>query len=67
MADLTTMLADFLADFRRQIYADAARALEDAPPGQEAGVIITPVLLFEDHRVELEPMTFHRPGEASRG
>ncbi|MFZ4266609.1 hypothetical protein [Streptomyces arboris] len=56
----------FISEFMRQIHRDAARALADLPADQDAGVIVTPVLVIEGHEdVELEPMGFYRPKEAT--
>ncbi|MFH8577131.1 hypothetical protein [Streptomyces zaomyceticus] len=61
-------LAPFIAEFMRQIQRDAAQALADTPADQDAGVIVTPVIVLEGREIELDPVGYYRPAEvAPRG
>lgn len=62
-------LSAFIHDFMLRVHQDAAQALAALPADQDAGVIVTPVIVIEGHAdIELEPMGFYRPkAEAAHG
>ncbi|MGW6416281.1 hypothetical protein [Streptomyces sp. NPDC055055] len=60
-------LVAFFREFMLQVQRDAAVALAATPPDQDAGVIVTPVLVLEGEGIEMEPMAFYRPAEVPGG
>ncbi|WP_327415407.1 hypothetical protein [Streptomyces sp. NBC_01233] len=59
--------SEFIREFMLQIQRDAAQALAAAPADQDAGVLVTPVLVVGDRQVELDPIGFYRPAEVPGG